>query len=159
MVNLESSVKELEEKLSMIQHEKVEQFEKVLRAMTRKVLSLESEIEQMKRNSIPCEGKEPVLTKSIEDIVVFDNNDVKDKCSTPKEEKKKVAKNQNKEDLMSCSLCKYKCKKRTSLEKHMITTHQEHQCKECQEKCSTFMELLKHISKQHCKEKDEISTL
>ena len=38
----------------------------------------------------------------------------------------------------------------------MVTTHEEHQCKECQEKCSTFIELLKHISKQHCKEKDEI---
>ena len=36
----------------------------------------------------------------------------------------------------------------------MVTTHAEHQCKECQEKCSSFMELLKHISKQHCKEKD-----
>ena len=38
----------------------------------------------------------------------------------------------------------------------MVTTNEEHQCKECQEKCSTFIELLKHISKQHSKKKDEM---
>ena len=38
----------------------------------------------------------------------------------------------------------------------MVTTHEEHQCKECKEKCSTFMELLKHISKQHYLDKEGI---
>ena len=38
----------------------------------------------------------------------------------------------------------------------MVATLEENQCQECQEKRSTFMEFLKRISNQHCKEKDEI---
>ena len=47
------------------------------------------------------------------------------------------------------------CKKETTLSKHMITTHQEHPCKDCKEKLSTFMQLLKHVAKHHCKEQDK----
>ena len=39
------------------------------------------------------------------------------------------------------------------MKKHIITNHENHQCKECQEKLPTFMELLKHVAKHHCKEK------
>ena len=59
---LETNVKELEIKLKM-KDEKVEQFETVLRAMTRKVLSLETEIKKMKGNSKPREGKDLISTK------------------------------------------------------------------------------------------------
>ena len=42
----------------------------------------------------------------------------------------------------------------------MVTKHEEHQCKECKEKLPTFMELLKHIAKQHspdqCEEKESV---
>ena len=38
----------------------------------------------------------------------------------------------------------------------MITKHTEHQCKACQEKLPTFIELLKHVSKHHFEEQDEV---
>ena len=37
----------------------------------------------------------------------------------------------------------------------MLSKHEEHQCKECHLKLSTFMELLKHIANEHCKEQCE----
>ena len=85
----------------------------------------------------------------------FNTNDIKDTCSTPKEEKEEDLKVQNKEGLLSCTLCKYTCKKETSIKKHMVTKHDEHQCKECKEKLPTFMELLKHIAKQHSPDQGE----
>ena len=36
----------------------------------------------------------------------------------------------------------------------MVTKHSEHPCKECKEKLPTFMDLLKHVAKHHCKEQD-----
>ena len=38
----------------------------------------------------------------------------------------------------------------------MITKHTKHQCKDGQEKVPTFIELLKHVSKHHFKEQDEV---
>ena len=38
------------------------------------------------------------------------------------------------------------------MKKHIITKHEVHVCKECNEKVSTFMELLKHVAKNHTKE-------
>ena len=32
----------------------------------------------------------------------------------------------------------------------MVTKHELHQCKECNEKLPNFMQLLTHISKHHC---------
>ena len=54
----------------------------------------------------------------------------------------------------------YTCKKKPSLKKYMVTKHEEHQCKVCKEKLPTFMELLKHIAKQHspdqCQERESV---
>ena len=50
--------------------------------------------------------------------------------------------------------CKYKCKKEISMKKHMLTNHEDHQCKECQQKLPKFMELLKHAAKNHFKDKE-----
>ena len=41
----------------------------------------------------------------------------------------------------------------------MLNNHEEHVCKECEEKIPTFMELLKHVAKHHYKDKDEDSKL
>ena len=56
---------------------------------------------------------------------------------------------------MTCKDCNYECKN-TSLDKHITIKHEEHPCKECQEKLSSFTELLKHIAKYHCKEQSNI---
>ena len=45
-------------------------------------------------------------------------------------------------------------KKATILEKHMITKHQEHPCKQCDMKLKTFMDLLQHVAQYHLKEGD-----
>ena len=50
----------------------------------------------------------------------------------------------------------YGFKKETSLDKHMITKHQELPCKECQEKFTAFMELLKYVAKYHFKKQGEV---
>ena len=34
----------------------------------------------------------------------------------------------------------------------MVTHHENHECKVCEEESSTFMELLKHVAKHHSKE-------
>ena len=53
---LEKSVSDLTKKVVSLKDKKVEQLDKVVRALTRKVLSLESEIEVLKRNSTLSEG-------------------------------------------------------------------------------------------------------
>ena len=35
----------------------------------------------------------------------------------------------------------------------MITKHEYHKCKKCQEKLPSFIELLKNVVKQHCNNK------
>ena len=42
-----------------------------------------------------------------------------------------------------------------TMKNHLITTHKEHVCKECQKDMSNFMELLKHIAKHHGKDQVE----
>ena len=74
-------------------------------------------------------------------------------CKNPaKDVKEKVMKDNSEEELLTCAECSYKCKKEKSMKKHIITNHEDHHCKECQEKLPTFMELLKHVAKHHCKE-------
>ena len=38
----------------------------------------------------------------------------------------------------------------------MLSKHEEHQCKECNKKLSTLVELLKHLSKYHYQEQYEV---
>ena len=45
------------------------------------------------------------------------------------------------------------------MKKHMLTNHEDHQFKECQEKLPTFMELLKHVAKHHFKDQGNIEDL
>ena len=42
--------------------------------------------------------------------------------------------------------------KKATLKKHITTNHEDHICKECNEKCSSFMKLLNHIAQHHHKE-------
>ena len=39
------------------------------------------------------------------------------------------------------------------MKKHMLTNYKDHQCKECQHKLPTFMELFKRVAKNHFKDK------
>ena len=82
--------------------------------------------------------------------------DIPNSTSTPKEEKQKINKDQNKKDIISCKECSYTCKKEESLKKHMITKHDEHQCKECKCISPTFMDFLKHITKHQYKDQENV---
>ena len=42
------------------------------------------------------------------------------------------------------------------MKKHMLINHEDHRCKECQEKLPTFMELLKHVAIHHLKNEGDI---
>ena len=61
--------------------------------------------------------------------VSFDNEDIKDTCSTPNQKKYMEKEVLNLEELRKCDICKYTCKKETSIKKHMLTKHEKHQCK------------------------------
>ena len=167
---LENKVTELTNKVVNLEAKKVEPLEKVVKAMCRKVLDLEKQIEDIKINNMSSESaKEPSVSKFEEDKNIENKNkEFNEKCSssfkddnmvlssTPKDSKEVVKDGSKKEELLDCQHCSYKCKKETTLEKHMITKHQEHPCKECKKKFSTFMELLNHVAKYHFQEQGEV---
>ena len=70
-------------------------------------------------------------------------------------EKVKVKTSGVKQDFLTCTKCDYKSKKEAYLKKHIITKHEKHVCKECKETFNSFMELLKHIVKDHNIKPDE----
>ena len=80
---------------------------------------------------------------------------LKDTSPEQKVKIKKVKKSEKNEDVYSCTKCEYEAKKEAILQKHIITKHEVHTYKECQEKLSSFMELLKHVAKYHSKEPKE----
>ena len=43
-------------------------------------------------------------------------------------------------------------RKKKTLKNHILTKHDQHQCKECPEKLSNFMKLLKHVAEHHNKD-------
>ena len=147
---LEKMVKELTEKVEI---HNLEQMEKILQALTRKVLSQEKEIEVMK-NNIKI-NKNKVNKNCLQKERSFNISDIKHSSSTPKVLKEKGETEGGEEDLFNCKECNYKCKKEQSLKKHMITKHESHKCKECKEELFTFMELLQHVAKDHSKDKEE----
>ena len=184
-VNLHDKVLELEKVVKVITekhvslNEKAMEQEKVLRAMTRKVLSLENEINEMKTkqniqaseavrgpflfHSTPkkeCEEKEKSnLDFTIKEKLV--DHKVNENGSKQRKEKKSIdTKSDTKDNMFKCTRCNYETKKEATLKKHFITKHEDHVCKECEEKLPSFMELMKHVSKHHHKEmngeKDEI---
>ena len=65
-----------------------------------------------------------------------------------------VKKDLAKEELFKCNTCEYETKKEAALKKHMVSNHEDHECKECKEKLSSFIELMKHVSRLHTKELD-----
>ena len=98
---MENTVIDLNNK---IENKKLEQIEKVLHALTRKVLSLEDEIKMMKKIKIPMKKKR--LKKQ----VLFNIDDIKCSSSTPKDVKENN-KDKTKDDMLTCNKCNYKCKK------------------------------------------------
>jgi hypothetical protein len=158
--------------------EKLKQLEKVVHALTRKVLSLEEELTEIRKNKTKDEHlKLPCLCKNsgekehedLKENVVEVKEDISEKDFNPKsssspKEKKNHPKNEVKkiksiEDLYKCTKCEYRCKKEATLKKHMLTQHQDHACKECKEIFSSFMELLKHVADQHFKEQNEVENI
>ena len=87
-----------------MESEKVAQLEKVVKAICRKVLCLENDVKVLKSKHISSEVQEYDPSQNIEEKVLFNSNNIKDTCSTPKEEKEEDLKVQNKEGLLSCTL-------------------------------------------------------
>jgi hypothetical protein len=148
--NLEKTVIELTKKGESV---RLEPLEKVVHALTRKVLELECIIKDMKNKTV----RDKVLNETpIAEESSFDHNDIKHSSSTPKENnvKEGIQKLDTKEDIFKCKECNYKSKKEIYLKKHITNNHGDHRCNVCKEKLPTFMELLKHVSKNHYKEDD-----
>ena len=129
--------------------------------MTRKVICLEEEIISIKDNNKINVSKElfkdksqyksstPVSEKKIHTVGTNKQKEYK-KVSNVSESVESV-----KQTLFSCHECDYVAKKEKFLNKHILTKHQDHICKECKEKFQTFMELLKHVAKHHSSEPAE----
>ena len=141
---------------------KVAMLEKAVGALSRKVPKMEIEVKDIKKNITTGKTKEKQIPSKIikekegeTEMVDFNINDIKDSSSTPKDKKDKVTNSNDKDGLLVCKDCNYKCKKKTSLEKHFAIKHEEHPCKECQEKLPSFTGLLNHIAKYHYQEQGD----
>ena len=73
-----------------------------------------------------------------------------------KYERGKIKKSEINEDFEKCTKGDYKCKKEAILNKHMLTKHQDHACKNFKEIFYYFMELLKHVANKHFQDPNEI---
>ena len=118
------------------------ELEKVLKAMTRKVIFLEEEVIKIKEGSKDIKNYEPFK----------DSSDFKN--STPVSAKQKLPDVETKsfesnKDKFKCVKCEYKCKKESTLKKHINTKHIEQECKVCMMKLGSSMELLQHIAIEH----------
>ena len=166
MDTLEKAIEELTSKLDVLKDNKIEKLEKVVQALVRKTLTLENEIKELKKTSSSKHIKEKeditdkvYLTENyFASKVSFNNDEINEKCSTPKKIKcnEKEKEGHSEEEMLTCNKCKYTCKKETTLKNHILTKHKEHQCKECKEKLPTFMQLLAQITKNHFKEESEV---
>ena len=56
-------------------------------------------------------------------------DEIKEKFSTPKKIKVNEKKNHSEEEMLNYNKCKTTCKKESTLKKHILTKHKEHQCK------------------------------
>ena len=137
-------------------------LEKAVGDLSQKVPKMEIEIKDVKKNITTDKTKEKqIMSKIIKEkegeteMVGFNINDIKHISSTTKDKKDKVKNSNDKEGLLVCKDCNYKCKKKTSLEKHIATKHEEHPCKQCQEKLPSFTGGLNHIAKYHYQEQGD----
>ena len=101
MADLEQKVIELTKKVANMETKRVQPLEKVVKAMSRKVISLECQNEDMKKNNIPCDGaydlgvskteeakatEKKACNESLSSSFIYDK---KVTSSTPKDKKKK----------------------------------------------------------------------
>ena len=167
MLSLESEKLEVKNKRATS-----ETLEKVVHALTRKVLSLETEMLEVKNKRNTSETLEEPRESNVLNVEVIESgidvkkekphinllenkNDLLHKDTISKTKKKKeLVKNDVEAELLKCKACDYKTKKESTLKKHMIAKHEDHECKDCKEKLPTFMELMKHVAKLHIKELD-----
>ena len=100
---LEKTVSELTNKLEA---KNLVQLKKVVLALTRKVLGLETEVEVMKDKT---EINKNLLNEyCLSNKSFFNNSDIQYSSSTPKAMKDKVEKNTSKEEMLNCKECKYR---------------------------------------------------
>ena len=86
----------------------------------------------------------------------LNHSDLKGPTSTPKGKNDKDSELHLKDKLLRCKECRYTCTKENSLKNHMITKHELHQCKQCQEKQPNFLLLLKHIAEHQTDKQSKI---
>ena len=142
--------------------EKLKKLEQVTHALTRKVLSLEKEMSEIKTNKKSTEIDEGKVIGQInkeEKSEVKDNKTVnkvfkkkKSHESADKNTNSKVTEKKEKENkcdnikiILSCEKCEYVTNKESILKKHMSLKHEDHPCKECREKFPILSKLLNHI--------------
>ena len=120
-------------------------MEKVVHALTRKALSFEAELKELKdpKHEMSKRVKEKeseTKNEASNENISFNHTELKGTTSTPKEKNDKDEKLDFKEEMLSCKDCDYSFKKVKTFKNHMLTKHELHQCKECNEKLPNFMQ-------------------
>ena len=150
--------------------QKVEMLEKVLHAMTRKVLSLETKVEKVEKKSNEKEKDEVKIDNKNEcqkevdiETQYFKITEDNKKVSKLKDDNVSVfrfeAENKSQKMVLKdkdfkCDHCDYKCKKHSTLMNHKHLKHTVHTCKICSEEFKTPMELVSHVAKDHHEEEE-----
>ena len=165
---LEKTVNELNSKLEI---KDLERFEKVLHALTRKVLYLENEIKEIRNNSHSV--KEVLHENCDTEENSFNHNDIKHSSSTPKvlkekeinkvqnpsENFKETEEEQFKEVLqvkkMSTNKDTHEEEKKSAIVKENSDKNKKkagkdpYQCEDCDYTCKKFTTLSKHKNSKH----------
>ena len=125
--------------------EKVEAMEDKMKEMVQKIFNLETELKEMKS----IKRKTEIVIKEPEQ-----NIDKSQEKNYIKKYEKDQGESKTKsepilERMFNCDQCDYKCKKETTLKKHIHTKHTQHICKRCNGKFKTSMELVMHVATEH----------
>jgi hypothetical protein len=157
---------------------RLEKLDTVVKALIRKVLTLENEIEEIKTKEYDSEDENMYNIKGIEEHEVKENNKEMETSEIVYENPVQVDKTKldevqdtkelENEDILSgniklpkkntsrkdfkCEKCDYVCKKQTTMNKHVNTKHIDQKCKICEKEFSTSLELIQHVAKEHHKE-------
>ena len=158
-------VDDLTNKITNQETQKVKELDKIVKVLVRKVLSLESEITEMKKNQIQSEGTEEKALIHLNEMNYINSQsspkDVKVPEEKPVEEAEgiltgtKLLKKTDPKSDFKCEKCDYVCKKLSTIKNHVTTKHTNKKCKVCYNKFKSSMEIIYHVAKEHHKE-DEL---
>ena len=163
-------------------NEKVKLLEKIVQELSVKLLCLETELIEVKNTHVNIKSTQG--SKKVEEGEGDKKSETKKEASkeTSSSEIKKPLKNQKSKEFsvfrfgaespktrmdekkekekevkatdFKCETCEYKCKKKSTLMKHIKLKHSEQKCKICGKEFKDSMELVSHVAEDHLEEEE-----